>query len=50
MIKRDLQEVGSREAVAQCELQFQVRVVRVDFIQKRDLGKYLEEECSFNYL
>lgn len=31
-------------------MQFQDRMVRVDFTEKVDLGKYLEEESSCSYL
>lgn len=38
--KGELEEQRPREGVEQCELPFQVRMIRVDFIEKVDFGKY----------
>ena len=39
--KGDLEEQRPMEGIEQCELPFQVRMVRVHFMEKVDLGKYL---------
>lgn len=46
--KGNLEKLGLREWVGQCELQFQVRMVRVAFIEKVNLEKTLAiRECIF---
>ena len=38
-----------REGIGECELQFQVKMIRVGYLFKVDLGKYVEEVREFTW-